>query len=33
MVFGEIGRDIQRTPRIRAVVDFLLDLIRRERAL
>jgi DNA-binding transcriptional LysR family regulator len=26
-------RDVQRTPRIRAVTDFLLDLIRRERPL
>ena len=26
-------RDVQRTPRIRAVTDFLLDVIRRERAL
>jgi DNA-binding transcriptional LysR family regulator len=26
-------RDVQRTPRIRAVTDFLLDLIRRERSL
>jgi len=26
-------RDMQRTPRIRAVVDFLLDLIRREKPL